>query len=525
MAINLNSDFRSKNRIYGEKGAFFAPNPSDGMSVNANGKIHANGDINTQGKFTSGGTDLLTIFSSAISGATGDSMLTFIGNLSSSTGNPYKPTGGNISVGIVSNPTFATVNATTFTGALNGNANTASTWQNTRTFTFNGDVTGSFATNGSADNNISLTINPASSVRWNSVYNHFNSLSSDITTTLQNPGEPTQGRIEYIRLSNSASSMDLANLGTTGSPTFSNITISNNATIAGNLSVQGNLTFLDTLVTLTSALSVVNGGSGPALFVRQSTGNHPIAQFIDIDGGQITFANDGKVSIGTTTTSALLNVGGNILATTATFSALPINTGTDTVIVSGAGGALGARLIDSRVWNSTLVNGTLTTNYLPKASGTNSLTNSLIYETTNTVAVSATDKWLDVSELRLTNSARTFQSRRDLFSSTAVATSGTKIPTFARTNLQGVKFFVSLIFGTTQTTCFEINATTVPATSSVAGTIFGIVDSSGTSQLVDADLSLNDPANPSNLVLTISSTNNSTTAIVDGVALYNTFTS
>ena len=59
--------------------------------------------------------------------------------------------------------------------------------------------------------------------------------------------------------------------------------IDGNATIIGNLSVFGDLSYLDTVVSVTSALSVVNLGTGPALTVMQ-LGAQPIARFIDADG-------------------------------------------------------------------------------------------------------------------------------------------------------------------------------------------------------------------------------------------------
>jgi len=58
--------------------------------------------------------------------------------------------------------------------------------------------------------------------------------------------------------------------------------IDGSATIVGNLSVLGDFTYLDTIVSVTSALSVVNTGTGPALTVVQ-LGMQPIARFIDGD--------------------------------------------------------------------------------------------------------------------------------------------------------------------------------------------------------------------------------------------------
>ena len=48
-----------------------------------------------------------------------------------------------------------------------------------------------------------------------------------------------------------------------------NLFVDGNAQILGNLSVLGDFTYLDTIVSVTSALSVVNHGTGPAMTVVQ----------------------------------------------------------------------------------------------------------------------------------------------------------------------------------------------------------------------------------------------------------------
>jgi len=67
-----------------------------------------------------------------------------------------------------------------------------------------------------------------------------------------------------------------------------NLFVDGNASVMGNLSVFGDFTYLDTIVTVTSALSVINHGTGPALTVQQ-WGAQPIARFTDADapGGPI----------------------------------------------------------------------------------------------------------------------------------------------------------------------------------------------------------------------------------------------
>ena len=60
--------------------------------------------------------------------------------------------------------------------------------------------------------------------------------------------------------------------------------IGGDTSIYGNLSVYGDETIFRTIVSYTSALSVVNHGTGPALFVRQAGADEPIAEFVDKEG-------------------------------------------------------------------------------------------------------------------------------------------------------------------------------------------------------------------------------------------------
>ena len=71
--------------------------------------------------------------------------------------------------------------------------------------------------------------------------------------------------------------------------------------------------FLQTIVSSTSSLSVINNGTGPALYVQQD-GNEPIAHFIDKTGDDIVFADNGYVGIGTFEPAEKLTVSGNISA-------------------------------------------------------------------------------------------------------------------------------------------------------------------------------------------------------------------
>lgn len=63
--------------------------------------------------------------------------------------------------------------------------------------------------------------------------------------------------------------------------------ITGNLTIQGNLTALGTATFANTIFTTTSAVSVVNTGPGPALYVFQASGPYDVASFYDGDGVEV----------------------------------------------------------------------------------------------------------------------------------------------------------------------------------------------------------------------------------------------
>lgn len=73
-------------------------------------------------------------------------------------------------------------------------------------------------------------------------------------------------------------------------------------------------TFTQTIVSTTSSLSIINTGTGPALYVQQD-GNEPIAHFIDANGDDIVFNDNGFVGIGTRTPLEKLTVIGSMSST------------------------------------------------------------------------------------------------------------------------------------------------------------------------------------------------------------------
>ena len=96
--------------------------------------------------------------------------------------------------------------------------------------------------------------------------------------------------------------------------TSTGINVNGDTTISGNLSVLGDFTYIDTIVSVTSALSVINHGSGPAIYIEQTGVDQPIAKFVDTEGGVIIFDDGGKVGIGTAAPDEVLTVIGNVSA-------------------------------------------------------------------------------------------------------------------------------------------------------------------------------------------------------------------
>jgi len=98
-------------------------------------------------------------------------------------------------------------------------------------------------------------------------------------------------------------------------------TIDGNLTINGSITALGNATFQNTIFTTTSALSVINFGAGPALYVSQSPGNFDVASFYDQDGIEVLHVGNApapgmlaKVGINESFPSAELTVHGSISA-------------------------------------------------------------------------------------------------------------------------------------------------------------------------------------------------------------------
>jgi hypothetical protein len=155
------------------------------------------------------------------------------------------------------------------------------------------------------------------SANWNSTYSTVNSNSASWNNA--GGGDPAVNALVYSSSANwnNTYTQFSANSGTYASNTlFSNYlptsggNVSGDLTIGGSLTAYGTFTVLDTLVTVTSALSVLNAGTGPALVVRQ-TGTQPVAQFYDNESGPAFYiADNGRVGIGSESPDTQLFVAG-----------------------------------------------------------------------------------------------------------------------------------------------------------------------------------------------------------------------
>ena len=114
---------------------------------------------------------------------------------------------------------------------------------------------------------------------------------------------PTNSLQERMRIDHDG------NVGIGTSTPNASLAVVGDTTITGNLSVTGDVTCLDTVIAVTSALSVINAGTGPALYVEQD-GLQPIAHFVDRNGDDIVFDDNGKVGIGTCNPTTKLHVSG-----------------------------------------------------------------------------------------------------------------------------------------------------------------------------------------------------------------------
>ena len=315
-----------------------------------------------------------------------------------------------------------------------------------------------------------------------------------------------------------------------------NVNIAGGTTISGNLSVTGDFTCIETTISTTSALSVTNTGTGPALFVCQ-TGSQPIAHFIDQDGGDIVFADNGKLGIGTFAPSEKLTLVGNLsgignstitgtsnvfgLATLGGGITATLASGTSNDVVVSNSGSLVTDGIDCKVWVCKLVDyNALDSNYIPKAiDDAGTIGNSCITDTGSLVTINSDTKIDEGHNFQVfatvVNGATAFCSftKKATFSTVVTSASSHSLPTFAKANLKQAKYNVTLIKGV-NVTAFEVQA--VYNNTTTCGTVYGIVDGQAATQLDTASIC----NSGSTIDLLLKSASSGTCAIVSGEALY-----
>ena len=138
--------------------------------------------------------------------------------------------------------------------------------------------------------NVNLGDIPSLSSYWNEaytnlIYNSANYLSAyDMSLVNANSANWNNTYTQYS--SNSASYATIGFVNGKFLP-LSGGSITGNLVIQGSLTALGTSTFANTIFTTTSALSVINTGPGPALYVYQAAGPYDVASFYDGDGVEV----------------------------------------------------------------------------------------------------------------------------------------------------------------------------------------------------------------------------------------------
>jgi hypothetical protein len=274
---------------------------------------------------------------------------------------------------------------------------------------------------------------------------------------------------------------------------------------------------------VTSAVSIINAGTGPALYAEQTGVSQPIARFVDTEGGHVVIGDSGKVGIGIVgnvpgeklTVSGSISASGDltIRGSSVIFSALPAGT-SNTVLISTAGGVVATDGIDSKVWACKLVDYTSTcTNYVPKFSNTSgTIGNSNITDSGTLISLNSDVTIGNGATIKQPSATGGVYTLDQVFVGT-VGTTATSVATFAKSGLNSVKYEVTLKNGVNITT-FEVHA--VYNGTDPFGTVYAIVDAQAASQLVTVDIS----SSGSTIDLNITAVAAVTTATIYGKAKY-----
>lgn len=320
-----------------------------------------------------------------------------------------------------------------------------------------------------------------------------------------------------------------------------NINIAGGLTVMDNLSVMGTFTCLDTSVSTTSALSVINTGTGPALYAEQTGVSQPIAKFVDTEGGQVVIGDTGNVGIGGSTDAPAeklvvtgnacvtgnITIDGNTTIGSATGDNLDINAGTvnvpnipsgtndGEVFVKNGNDEMVLDSVDTKIFGEALVDSssaTTCTNQIPKYNNTTGTIGNSTMSDDGTQVSFTSDILLGAGQKLTTKASASVYSEEASFTA-SVGTTATTVTTFAKSGLNSAKYLITLKKGVNITT-FEVNA--VYNGTDACGTTYAIVDAQAASQL--SDITITNTGTTIDLNITAASA--TTTAIIQGTALY-----
>ena len=166
----------------------------------------------------------------------------------------------------------------------------------------------------------------------------------------------------------------------------------------------------------------------------------------------------------------------------------------------------------SRIFGSSLVDGSGAANKIPKWSDGNTITCSSITDTGSLVTIDSDTKIDAGHSLSIYAAGGSVYAQEKTFTA-SVGTGGTTVATFAKSGFDAGKYIVTLIKGVNKTV-FEVLVTYNDTAS--FGTVYGIVDAQAASQLASVDVT----NTGSTIDLVIASASATTTAIVHGKAFY-----
>ena len=276
-----------------------------------------NGNLNVNGNILSGGVDLLNIFSGGgltdrlVNGSyqavlSSDGNLTVPGAIVTASNSkldlvgfgpntayltPTNDDSTALFMGLASAELYAQTNVQIRTNTVGISQNWTFGADGSLTFPDNTTQTTAFTGNPDSSNwDSNYTTTNTNSARWslaytNLIYNSAAYLSGFNSTAItQNSANWNNTYTQYS--SNSASYATIGFVNGKFLP-LSGGSITGNLVIQGSLTALGTATFANTIFTTTSALSVINTGPGPALYVFQSSGPYDVASFYDGDGIEV----------------------------------------------------------------------------------------------------------------------------------------------------------------------------------------------------------------------------------------------